>query len=123
MNGFPPWREALLVALGGGLGCTLRYTLVWYTTRLWPAFPLGTLLVNVVGCFCFGLLNGLTDDRMIRTAVGAGILGGFTTFSAFGGDTLSLAQSGQWRTAGIYVVANVIVGLLAVWLGRTVATG
>jgi CrcB protein len=123
MNGLPPLREALLVALGGGLGSTLRYTVGWYLLRLWPAFPFGTLVVNVVGCFAFGVMVGMTEDRLIRTGVGAGILGGFTTFSAFGGDTLALAQSGQWKLAGLYLVGNLALGLGAVWLGRHLATG
>ncbi|MDP2306807.1 MAG: fluoride efflux transporter CrcB [Pseudomonadota bacterium] len=119
----PPLREILLVALGGSLGSVARFVSATAMTRLFPAFPFGTLLVNVLGCFCMGLLAGWTSDRSLRAALGVGLLGGFTTFSAFGGDTLALAQGGAMKLAALNVIANVGLGLLAVWAGRAVMTG
>lgn len=119
----PPLREVLLVALGGALGSTARFLSATAMTRLYPAFPFGTLLVNVLGCFLMGMLAGWTSDRTLRAALGVGMLGGFTTFSAFGGDTLALAQGGSLRLAAINVIANVGLGLLAVWAGRAVVGG
>lgn len=106
------------MALGGGLGSVLRFLSASAMTRLYPNFPAGTLLVNVVGCFCMGMLAGWTQDRSLRAALGAGLLGGFTTFSAFGGDTLALAQGGSLKLAAMNVIANVALGLFAVWAGR-----
>ncbi|MDP2311766.1 MAG: fluoride efflux transporter CrcB [Pseudomonadota bacterium] len=119
----PPLREVLLVALGGGVGSVLRFVAASAMTRLYPGFPAGTLLVNVVGCFCMGMLAGWTSDRSLRAALGVGLLGGFTTFSAFGGDTLALAQGGALKLAALNVLANVGLGLLAVWAGRAIVVG
>jgi CrcB protein len=114
----PPFRDALLVALGGSIGSVGRYFAVSAFTCYAPGFPLGTLAVNVVGCFLMGVLGGWTEDRSLRAALGVGVLGGFTTFSAFGGDTLALAQS-SFRLAALNVAANVGLGLAAVWAGRS----
>lgn len=118
----PPLQEVLLVALGGGLGSVVRFLGSAAMTRLFPGFPLGTLLVNVLGCFLMGVLAGLTSDRTIRAALGVGLLGGFTTFSAFGGDTLALAQGGSMKMAALNVMANVGLGLVAVWGGRALVS-
>src|SRR5690242_5220972 len=101
----PPFREILLVALGGSVGSVTRFLSVTAMTRQFPDFPAGTLLVNVGGCFLMGLLAGLTQDRTWRALFGVGVLGGFTTFSAFGGDTFALAQ-GSVRLAVLNVLAN-----------------
>jgi CrcB protein len=114
----PPFRDALLVALGGSIGSVGRYFAVSAFSRYAPGFPFGTLAVNVVGCFLMGVLGGWTEDRALRAALGVGVLGGFTTFSAFGGDTLALAQS-SFRLAALNVAANVGLGLAAVWAGRS----
>jgi CrcB protein len=118
----PTLREALLVALGGALGSSARYLTVSWLMRLYPGFPAGTLLVNVLGCFLFGVLAGWTEDRALRAALGTGVLGGFTTFSAFGGDTVALMQSGSPRLALMNVGLNLLLGLAAVWAGRALAT-
>ena len=115
-------REVLLVALGGAVGSVARYGARVALARAWPALPLGTLTVNVLGCFCFGLLAGATDDRTLRLALGTGVLGGFTTFSAFGGETLGLLDASP-RLAALNVVGNVGLGLLSAGLGRACAAG
>ncbi|MFN7142156.1 MAG: fluoride efflux transporter FluC [Myxococcota bacterium] len=115
----PTLREVLLVALGGGVGSVGRFLAASAMTRWLPGFPFGTLLVNVGGCFLMGVLAGWTSDRTLRAALGVGVLGGFTTFSAFGGDTFALAEGGAWKLAALNVCANVGLGLLAVWAGRT----
>jgi CrcB protein len=114
----PPVREILLVALGGSIGAVSRFVAVSALGKAWPGFPYGTLFVNVLGCFIFGLLAAWTDDRAWRALLGVGVLGGFTTFSAFGGDTLALAQGGAPALAGLNVLGNVGLGLAAVWAGR-----
>jgi CrcB protein len=89
-------------------------------------FPYGTLTVNLIGCFVIGFLGELVEARGIFTSetrllVFIGLLGGFTTFSSFGNDTLNLARSGQMLNALTNIAVNVFFGLLLVWMGRTVA--
>jgi len=107
----------LLVGLGGFLGSVLRYTIGGGVQR--------TLLVNVLGCFAIGLLMFAADERSFsaeaRAFVFVGVLGGFTTFSAFGNDTMTLLRTGRSGEALANVAAHLILGLGAVALGRIVA--
>ena len=117
-------KSVLLVALGGALGSVARFKLsglILHQTVDW-LFPLGTFVVNVVGCLVIGLLAGLavreesfTPD--LRVFLFTGIIGGFTTFSAFGLETFYLLRRGEIFVAGGYVVLSVAIGLLALWLG------
>ena len=118
----------ILVGFGGFIGSVLRYLLSGYVQGSTKSldFPYGTLAVNVIGCFVIGFLAQLAEGRGVftseaRTFVFIGILGGFTTFSSFGNETLNLARDSQMINALMNVGANVILGLLAVWLGRTVS--
>jgi CrcB protein len=125
----------LLVACGGGLGAAGRYGLDLAVRQWWPSlaarFPVGILLVNVLGCLAFGVLVGagggigaLSAER--RLFLLTGVLGGFTTFSTFGHDTAQLLGSGHGGLALVNALASVILGVVAVfaglWLGR-MATG
>ena len=88
--------------------------------------PYGTLTVNLVGCFAIGFLAQLAEARGAFTSdarlfVFIGILGGFTTFSSFANDTVNLAREGEMMNALANIGANVILGLILVWLGRTTA--
>ena len=118
----------LLVGFGGFIGSVLRYLASGYVQQSTKSidFPYGTLVVNVVGCFIIGFLAQLAEDRGVFTSesrifVFTGFLGGFTTFSSFGNETLNLARDSQMMNAFANVGANVILGLFAVWLGRTVS--
>ena len=118
----------LQIALGGALGASARYLLASATTRLvGPDFPWGTFLVNVVGCFGIGLAAGLLfgasdlAPRRFAPFVVPGLLGGFTTFSAFSLDTLKLVEAGQTLTALADVLGSVILSLTAVTLGVLIA--
>ncbi|HWA37401.1 MAG TPA: fluoride efflux transporter CrcB [Burkholderiales bacterium] len=115
-------REVLLVALGGALGSVGRYAcgaaVLQYSVG-WR-FPAGTFLVNVLGCLVAGLLIGLAENygfltAQVRLLLFTGFLGGFTTFSAFGVETVALIQRGEVVVAGAYVVASVACGVLALW--------
>lgn len=117
-----------LVALGGAIGSVSRYLLgVWIQSASQSVdFPFGTLTVNLVGCFVIGFLSQLAEARgaftpETRGLVFIGLLGGFTTFSSFGNDTMNLLRDGETVNALVNVGANVILGLALVWLGRTVA--
>lgn len=116
----------LLVGIGGFIGSILRYTISGYVQQSTKSisFPFGTLAVNVIGCFIIGFLAQLAESRGVFTSesrlfVFVGILGGFTTFSSFGNETLNLTRDSQIMNALANIGANVVIGLFAVWLGRT----
>ncbi len=124
----PSLYSVIYVALGGALGSASRYLLGTWTQTLSRSidFPYGTLAVNLIGCFVIGFLSQLAETRGAFTSesrafVFIGILGGFTTFSSFGNDTLNLLRDGETFNALANVGANVILGLLLVWLGRAIA--
>lgn len=117
-------KSMLLVALGGALGSVARFKLSGWVLHQAPnwRFPAGTLLVNLVGCFIAGLLAGMAVKEDIftpeaRVFLFTGLLGGFTTFSAFGLETLLLLKRGETVVAMANAVISVVVGLLVAWLG------
>ena len=118
----------LLVGIGGAFGSISRYLLGTWIQSLSQSidFPFGTLTVNLIGCFVIGFLSQLAETRGAFTSesrafIFIGILGGFTTFSSFGNDTINLFRDGEAFNALANVGTNVIIGLIMVWLGRTVA--
>jgi CrcB protein len=123
------FQTYLAVMLGGALGSAARMAVsLWIAERYAPGFPLGTLVVNVVGCFIIGIFGGLTGpggpllvSPILRQGVMVGIHGGFTTFSSFSLQTLSLANDGEWLYASLNVVLSVVLCLLAVWIGAVAA--
>ena len=123
----PSIDSVIFVALGGALGSVFRYLLSAWTQTVSNSidFPYGTPAVNLIGCFVIGFLTQLAETRGVFTS-GArvflfiGILGGFTTFSSFGNDTVNLLHDGETWNALANVFANVIFGFILVWLGRTV---
>jgi CrcB protein len=122
-------RSALLVALGGALGSVLRWLLGNWVHSALPAtkFPWGTFAVNALGSFAIGALLGVTLERAsvspaARLLLVTGVLGGFTTFSAYSYETLQLARGGQWPAAVGYSLGSVAVGLVAVYGGWELGT-
>jgi CrcB protein len=119
----------LWIGLGGALGSMARYWCSGFVAdRVGETFPWGTLLVNVAGSFVIGFFATLTgpDGRMLagstaRQFVMTGILGGYTTFSSFSLQTLTLARDGEWLRAGANVALSVVLCLMAVWLGHLAA--
>ncbi len=113
-------KSLLFVFLGGGLGSVLRFLVSSYTQKLWTfgAFPIGTFLVNVLGCYLIGLFSVvLLKEPGAKYFLVAGFCGGFTTFSAFASETQVLMQSSQLVVASLYVVLSVLIGVFAVYLG------
>ncbi len=117
------WRRGeglkiFLIALFGAIGTLARYGLQGVVQiRMGGAFPYGTLLVNLSGCFLLGLIGQLMLNRMLvsadmRMAMAVGFFGGYTTFSSFGWETAKMLEEGEWLRASTYVVASVIAGLL-----------
>lgn len=126
-------RDCLLVAFGGALGSLARYGTGAAAARvLGKGFPWGTLLVNVAGCFATGFVLAAIADLEAQPAsvrgqlafwhkaVAIGFLGGLTTFSSFGGDTMRELFGGQTGVALANVAANVILSLVAVWCGMAI---
>jgi CrcB protein len=114
--------------MGGALGSAARFKLsgwILHHTIAWR-FPLGTFAVNALGCLVAGVLAGLVTKHDMfspdtRVLLFTGILGGFTTFSAFGLETLLLLKRGQVLVAACNVVLSVLAGLLALWIGFEIA--
>jgi len=118
----------LLVFLGAGLGGICRFLTVRAVAALTSGFifPFGTLVVNMVGCFLIGFLAQLSESRAVlgpeaRLFLFVGLLGGFTTFSSFGYETVELLRTGQVASALANAVLQVALGLLLVWMGFVVA--
>ncbi len=117
----------ILIGLAGFAGTLLRYGLSgWIARRFGETFPLGTLIVNLVGCFLAGLLFYLMFDRYlvnqtIRIVLIIGLLGGFTTFSSFGLQTFTLLRDGEMGLALLNIAASNLGGLLMVWVGYSLA--
>ena len=113
----------LLVAAGGAIGASLRHLSGMAAVRLFgTGFPWGTLFVNVFGSFLMGLFiawmvkkTGVYND--VRLFMATGILGGFTTFSAFSLDVANMVERGAMSSAFIYIAASVIISLAAVFIG------
>ncbi len=119
--------KVLLIFIGGGFGSVCRYALAGWGQRLTNgSFPLGTMIVNVLGCFIIGLLNYLFSGPYLiraeyRVALTIGLLGGFTTFSTFGWETFALANDGQGLRAVMNLLLSVTLGFSAVLLGYRLA--
>ena len=117
--------EVFIIGLGGFLGAVLRYGLSGLVHRhAGSAFPMGTLVVNVLGCLAIGVLVALVEERAIlgpstRLFLLIGLLGSFTTFSTFGYETIELLQGGSFKLALLNVGGNLFLGLGAVIVGRT----
>ncbi|HEU4472514.1 MAG TPA: fluoride efflux transporter CrcB [Flavisolibacter sp.] len=106
-----------LVAFGGALGSVCRYLL---QRQLNSNFPYGTLLVNLLGCLLIGFLWGLfarNADEQKRLLWMSGFCGGFTTFSAFGQESIQLLMDNRWLTFALYTTASLAGGLLVTYLG------
>jgi len=117
-------KGILLVGLGGFIGSVARYKLGGLVLHLTAPerFPYSTFAVNVLGCLVVGILAGLAERYELfgpdtRLFLFTGLLGGFTTFSAFGLDAMFLVRRGELWVAALYAGASVVVGITAVWLG------
>lgn len=115
-------RLVLLVGAGSFIGGVFRYMLSTLVhARILTTYPLGTMTVNILGSFLIGLVFGLSERGNIsmewRLFLATGLLGGFTTFSAFSNETIGLIREGQFWIAGSYVIGSVLLGLLATFTG------
>jgi CrcB protein len=120
-------KQILLVLLGGGIGSVARYKLgglVLHHSTDWR-FPAATFAVNATGCVVAGVLAGLVERHNLfspetRLLLFTGLMGGFTTFSAFGIETVFLLRRGEAWVAATYVLLSVVVGIAGMWLGMVI---
>ncbi len=116
----------LLVAIGGALGSVARSVLSTFVLRLSGSlFPVGTFVVNAIGCLVFGLIAGVSEQRLqlapaTRAFLLVGVLGGFTTFSSYAFESFSLARDSQFAAAAVNLVGQVVAGFIGMWVGFAV---
>lgn len=115
----------ILIFLAGGLGSLLRYVIGLALPSCF--FPLATVAINVIGSFAIGLLGGL-GSRMgwsdnLQLALTVGLCGGFTTFSTFSKEALSLVTTGRWGAFSLYVIGSIVLGLAATAVGFMCSRG
>ncbi|HUS12328.1 MAG TPA: fluoride efflux transporter CrcB [Pyrinomonadaceae bacterium] len=119
--------KLFLIGLAGFIGTLARYGLSGVIAKRYgETFPLGTLAVNLIGCFLVGLLFYLMQERFlvnqnVRTIILNGLLGGFTTFSSLGLQTFTLLQDGEFGLAAANLGVSNLIGLFMVWAGFTLA--
>ena len=116
----------LWICLGGAAGTGARYLIaVWSAQRLGSAFPYGTLIVNLIGCFAIAAVMHaamtLAWSPTVRAAISIGFIGGLTTYSSFNYETMRLIEEGALATAGANLAATIVGGFAAGWLGLIVA--
>lgn len=120
--------KLFIIGIGGFIGSVSRYLVSGLAQSISKSisFPYGTFVVNMIGCFFIGLLAHLSDARGLfsdssRAFVFIGILGGFTTFSAFSNETFNLFHDGETSSAMLNIIGQVVIGLGSVWFGRAIA--
>jgi CrcB protein len=115
--------RTLFVGIAGLAGTLLRYWLSGFVARRYgETFPVGTMVINVLGCLLAGAIFNLTEERFLmnptlRTVILIGFLGGFTTFSSYGLQTFTLLRDGEFGLATLNVAVSNVLGLFMVWLG------
>ena len=117
----------LVIAIGGAAGSVARYLLSTFLLRVTGAdFPVGTFIVNVIGCAIFGAIAGAATHRLslspeARLFLLVGVLGGFTTFSSYAFESFMLIREGHLLAASVNIAGQVVIGLVAVWASYLVA--
>jgi CrcB protein len=121
-------KDVIAVGLGSFIGGVGRYYISILCLQYFPLlkFPIATFIANLIGCFLIGILFGLYEygylSEQQKLMLMTGILGGFTTFSAFGLETMQLFYSGKISLAIIYIISSIVIGLLSVWIGMNIST-
>lgn len=119
-------RNLLFIMAGGAMGAALRYLIGLACSRItWTTMPVGTLTVNLLGCFLLGVLMALGQKYItfsgaepLGLMLTVGVCGAFTTFSTFSADSIRLMDNGQWLTVLLYLTLSIVGGFLLFYLGR-----
>ncbi len=116
----------LAIFFGGGTGAVFRFLISTFIEHRNGARPIATLIVNISGCLLAGLLVGYFDlrpdkDQSLPLFLSVGLMGGYTTFSAFGIDTIRMIEANDMKLAILYVLGSVVLSLAATWCGHTSA--
>lgn len=120
------WKDILLVGLGGGVGSIARFLCQRSVYSWYPhAFPFGTFIVNIVGCFLIGVILGFAEKSNLvkpdlKLLLATGFCGGYTTFSAFAAENMQLLKDGRLLYFFIYIVASVALGIVATFAGISI---
>lgn len=119
-------KSILLVGAGGAAGSILRFLVGFGIGKLHKSpYPWGTFWINIIGSLAIGLLLGYLSrnpgQEGLKLLLVTGLCGGFTTFSAFTSENITLLQQGHWNLSVIYIFASLIVGMLSAWLGLYIA--
>jgi fluoride exporter len=115
----------MTIGLGSFIGGVFRYLIAEFVqTRYLSNFPIGTLTVNIIGCFLIGIVFGLADKGNLsqewRLFLATGLLGGFTTFSAFSIETIGMFRDGQFWNAAAYIIVSITLGLFVAFIGISI---
>ncbi len=116
-------KTMLIVFAGSGFGGVARYAVQTWVLKMYPSsFPLGTFIVNILGCLLIGLFYSLSEKSNMltpewRLALTTGLCGGFTTFSAFAYENMNLLKTGDYINMGLYITGSVLLGIAAVFAG------
>jgi CrcB protein len=117
-------KSYLLIALFGAFGTVARFSVIQITPKIFQTiFPIGTITVNLLGCFLIGLVSGILDTKFIsidenfKNYITIGFLGGFTTFSSFSQDFFNLINNSSYLLAFAYIFVSVFLGLLMFYIG------
>jgi len=117
-------KSYLLIALFGAFGTVARFSVIQITPKIFQTvFPIGTITVNLLGCFLIGLVSGILDTKFIsidenfKNYITIGFLGGFTTFSSFSQDFFNLINNSSYLLAFAYIFVSVFLGLLMFYVG------
>lgn len=121
-------QNCLFVMLGGAVGALLRYGISRLMAGItFLSMPLGTLLVNIAGCFLLGWLTGIAQvhsnaSRPLMLMLTVGLCGAFTTFSTFSAENIKLLENGQFLSTLLYTAASIFLGFLLFWFGKSLAS-
>lgn len=118
-------KLVLIIGTGSFIGGILRYLISQLVqAKFFSTFPYGTLTVNITGCMLIGLVFGISDRGHLpqewRLFLATGLLGGFTTFSAFSNETVSMLRDGQFWHATVYIASSIVAGIMASFVGISI---